>query len=170
MPQIFYNMLTSFQHIVSLLYTQFLLSLSLLLSTSAFCCISSTVVLKDTMFFPMSEVPPFYSGTMLTLLCMTTASSTLEQDTDVIINFSYERDGMSVHNDPRITVRDLGKMNLPPDKIIPVSQITISPLVQSNDVGNWTCTATSSSANSFVDPASFTDIFIINKKDHPGKK
>ena len=133
-------------------------------------CISFTVVLEDMAFFPMNFLPPYYSGTTLTLSCTALVFQVVDKDIDVVINFSYNQNGMSIDNDPRVTVNDMAKFDLPDSKIMYQSQIVICPLAQNYDIGPWTCNATSSSSNPFIDLVSFPDEFVLNKEAHPGRK
>ena len=72
------------------------------------------------------------------------------------VDVSYQRNGISTSNDTRVTATAIEKLDSSSDDSMYRSQITISPLVQSYDVGDWTCLTTS--ANPFIDINSNTTV------------
>ena len=119
----------------------------------------------------MPPVPPFYSGTEFIMICAVMISSEVDKDIELITTVSYERDGTTIFNGPRITFSDLQNMGLLNGVISYQSSVTISPLVQAYDTGRWTCQVNMSSEMPFIIPSFFsTEYEIKEEPEISGKK
>lgn len=88
------------------------------------------------------------------------------------VDVSYQRNGISTSNDTRVTATGIKKLDSSSDDMYSVyqSQITTSPLVQSYDVGEWTCPATSANPFITVSPDSdFASFALADEEDYRKK-
>ena len=116
--------------------------------------------------------PPFFTGTPITLTCdvHVPLSLSTEINFSVMIEQSYEKDGMRVSSDGRVTIRELVDFGSVGNTELYRSSITISPLVRTSDTGQWTCRVTLSSNNTFILSSSFSDDYQFNEVEPPGKR
>ena len=84
------------------------------------------------------------------------------------VNVSYHRNGISTSNDTRVTATGIEKLDSSSVDSMYQSQVTITSLVQSYHVGEWTCRT--SSKNPFILLQSTPDTFEIGKEDAHRKK
>ena len=115
---------------------------------------------------------PSYSGTELTLLCSVAVPEEVDEHIDFLthVDVSYQRNGISISNDTRVTVTDIEKWDSSPGTTVYQSQIKISPLVLSYDVGKWACPATSANPFITLHPKSDFGSFALGDEDTHCKK
>ena len=130
-----------------------------------------TVSMVTVNFYPLAS-PPFFTGTSITLTCdvHVPLSISTEINVSVMIEQSYEKDGVRVSSGGRVTTRDLVDFGSVGDTELYRSSITISPLVRTSDTGQWTCRVTLSSDNTFIVSDSFSDNYDFNEVEPPGKR
>ena len=113
------------------------------------------------------SLPPFYSGTELNLQCTSTIPVIEDKNLTYTLDMMYEHNRTELPNNAtRVTIEPFAMM----DDTSSVRFLTISPLVQSYDIGQWTCAATTSSAHPFIEPTTFYDHFSISTDAVSGKQ
>ena len=163
-------------HCVILPYNLSSLSLSLSFSTSFSLSLSLsllflTVSLTLTTFIPILA-PPFYTGTQLVIFCDVFVPISVDTDANLnlAIGVSYEKDGTSLSSGGRLMIKGIRDFGPFKASRLYRSMITISPLVLTNDLGQWTCRVSASSTNTLVVSSSHQSNYFLNEKAVPGKR
>ena len=95
-------------------------------------------------------------------------------DMDANLNLTtgvlYEKDGTRVSGGGRFMIADLADFGPVGTSRLYRSIITISPLVRTSDLGQWTCQVNFSSTNALVGSSSLQSKYFLNENEIPGKR
>ena len=146
-------------------------------SLSPYLSYSFTASVASLSILPVTS-SPFYTGTQLTFYCTFAVPLSLnaEINSNVMMEGLYETPEGSYEikegsYDGRLTISDLTAFTPSGKNWLYRSSITISPLVRTSDIGQWTCQVNFTSDNALIISSSFKGgYYDIHEMETPGKR